>query len=150
MNIADFNPLVRAAYLETVHRTIEVAKKFVGLKNRYGKKEQPLTINMHMHHGIYITLPDKKVQMYERDFDVYMEYFSYFIKSCEEWIGDADIQIAVENTDGFREYEKKAIESMLKSDYFVLTWDIGHSKGTGEIEPIPPVFKPVLPSPILL
>ena len=82
LNIADFNPLVRDAYLETVRRTIEVAKHFVELKNKYGKKEQPLTINMHMHHGIYITLPGKKVQMYERDFDVYMDYFLCFIKSA--------------------------------------------------------------------
>ena len=134
LNVAEFNPLVRDAYLETVRRTIEVAKYFVTLKNKYGKKEQPLTINMHMHHGIYITLPDKKVQMYERDFDVYMDYFLHFIKSCEEWIGDADIQIAIENTNGFREYEKKAIESMIKKDCFVLTWDIGHSKATGEID----------------
>ena len=134
LNIADFNPLVRNAYLETVHRTIDVAKQFVELKNKYGNEEQPLVINMHMHHGIFITLPDKKVQMYERDFDVYIEHFLSFIKCCEKWIGDADIQIAVENTDGFREYEKRAIESMLKSDRFVLTWDIGHSKATGEAD----------------
>ena len=63
MNIADFNPLVREAYLETVRRTIEVAKQFVALKDKYGKSEQHLILNMHMHHGIYITLPDKKVQM---------------------------------------------------------------------------------------
>lgn len=81
-----------------------------------------------MHHGIYITLPDKKVQMYERDFDVYMDYFLRFIKLCEEWIGDADIQIAIENTNEFHEYEKKAIESMLENDCFVLTWDIGHAR----------------------
>ena len=104
------------------------------LKNKYGKNEQPLIINMHMHHGIYITLPDKRVQMYERDFDVYMEYISHFVKVCEEWIRDDDIQISIENTDRFREYEKRAIESMLKSDCFVLTWDIGHSKGSGELD----------------
>ena len=132
LNVADFNPLVRNAYLETVHRTIEVAKHFVKLKNKYGKKEQPLTINMHMHHGIYITLPDKKVQMYERDFDVYMDYISHFVKVCEEWIGNEDIQIAIENTDGFREYEKRTIKHMLERDRFVLTWDIGHSKAIGE------------------
>ena len=132
LNVADFNPLVRNAYLETVHRTIEVAKHFVELKNKYGKKEQPLTINMHMHHGIYITLPDKKVQMYERDFDVYMDYISHFVKVCEEWIGNEDIQIAIENTNGFREYEKRAIKHMLERDCFVLTWDIGHSKAIGE------------------
>ena len=115
MNIADFNPLVREAYLETMRRTIEIAKHFVTLKDKYGKNEQSLILNMHMHHGIYITLPDKKVQMYERDFDVYMEYISHFVKVCEEWIRDDDIQISIENTDGFREYEKRAIESMLKS-----------------------------------
>jgi hypothetical protein len=52
------------------------------LQSKNGKNEQPLIINMYMHHGIYITLPDKKVQMYERDFDVYMEYISYFKKVC--------------------------------------------------------------------
>ena len=134
LNVADFNPLVREAYLETVRRVVEVAKHFVLLKNKYGKIFRPLIINMHMHHGIYITLPDKKVQMYERDFDVYMEYISNFIQLCEQWIGDADIKIAIENTNGFREYEKKAIEKMLQSDCFVLTWDIGHSKATKEID----------------
>ena len=134
LNVADFNPLVREAYLETVRRTIEVAKKFVELKNKYGNKQQPVTINMHMNHGIFITLPDKKVQMYERDFEVYMAAFQYFVKSCEEWIGDADIQIAIENTDGFCEYEKRAIECMLERDCFVLTWDIGHSKATKEAD----------------
>ena len=68
LNIADFNPLVRDAYLETTRRTIEVAKRMLPLKNMFGNPDQPLTINMHMHHGIYITLPDKKVQMYDRDF----------------------------------------------------------------------------------
>ena len=134
LNIADFNPLVRDAYLETVRRTIEVAKHFVELKNKYGNENQPLTINMHMHHGIYITLPDRKVQMYERDFDTYMEYFKIFRSSCEKWIGESDIKISIENTDGFRDYEKKAIDYLFESPYFVLTWDIGHSKATGEID----------------
>lgn len=134
LNIADFNPIVREAYLETVRRTIEVAKHFVELKNIYGNKEQPLIINMHMHHGIYITLPDKKVQMYERDFETYIAAIRFFIKSCEGWIGDSDIRISIENTDGFREYEKRAIDCMLESDCFVLTWDIGHSKATKETD----------------
>ncbi len=132
LNIADFNPLVSKAYLETVKRTIGAAKQFIGLKNKYGDRNMPLIINMHMHHGIYITLPDRKVQMYERDFETYIAAFRCFVKCCEEWIGDADIKIAIENTSGFREYEKRAIECMLESDCFVLTWDIGHSKATNE------------------
>ena len=132
LNIADFNPLVSDAYLETVRRTIEVTKKFISLRDKFGDTGQPLTLNMHMNHGIYITLPDRKVQMYDRDFDTYMKSFEDFRTKCEKWIGDSDIRIVVENTDGFRDYEKKAIEYLLKSPVFGLTWDIGHSKATGE------------------
>lgn len=132
LNIADFNQLVTDAYLETVRRSIEVLKKLLPLRDAYGDKSQPLTLNMHMHHGIYITLPDRKVQMYERDFDTYIASFVKFRSLCEEWIGESGIKIAVENTDGFREYEKKAIEYLLESPVFGLTWDIGHSKATGE------------------
>jgi len=133
LNISDFNPLVREAYLETVRRAIDAAKQFLSLKNNCGSNA-PLIINMHMHHGIYITLPDRKVQMYERDFDVYMGAVRRFVERCEEWIGGSNIQIAIENTDGFRDYEKRAIELFLQSDHFVLTWDIGHSKATKETD----------------
>lgn len=132
LNIADFNRLVSEAYLETVRRTIEVAKKLLVLRDRYGDVTRPLILNMHMNHGIYITLPDRKVQMYDRDFDTYMRSFEEFRTDCEQWIGDSDIRIAVENTDGFRDYEKRAIEYLLESPVFGLTWDIGHSKATGE------------------
>jgi len=132
LNIADFNHLVSEAYLETVQRTIEVTKKLLCLRDQYGDSSQPLTLNMHMHHGIYITLPNRKVQMYDRNFETYMQSFTTFRSLCEEWIGDSDVMMVVENTDGFRDYEKKAIEYLLQSPKFGLTWDIGHSKATGE------------------
>lgn len=62
----------------------------------------------------------------------YMAAFRKFAELCEQWIGESDIKIAIENTNGFREYEKKAIEYMLERECFVLTWDIGHSKATNE------------------
>ena len=132
LNIADFNPLVAQAWLETVRRTIFAAKALLPLRDRYGDSRQPLTLNMHMHHGIYITLPDRKAYMYERDFETYMESFAAFRSLCEEWIGGSDIMMAIENTDGFREYEKKAMAFLLESPKFALTWDIGHSKATHE------------------
>ena len=132
LNIADFNQLVTDAYLETVRRTILAAKKMMALKDRFGDRSQPMILNMHMNHGIHITLPDRKVQMYERDFDTYMRSFLKFRSLCEEWIGKEDIRIAVENTDGFRDYEKKAVLYLLESPKFGLTWDIGHSKAVKE------------------
>ena len=134
LNIADFNPLVTKAYLETVRRTILAAKALLPLRDRYGDPAQPLTLNMHMHHGIYITLPDRKVQMYERNFETYMQSFAVFRSLCEEWIGDSSIMMTVENTDGFRDYEKKAIAYLLASPKFGLTWDIGHSKAIREAD----------------
>ena len=132
LNIADFNSLVTGAYLETVQRSIAVMKKLLPLRDKYGDSTQPLTLNMHMHHGIYITLPDKKVQMYDRDFDTYMKSFATFRTLVSEWIGEDDILVVVENTDGFRDYEKKSVEYLLESHKFGLTWDIGHSKAIGE------------------
>ena len=132
LNIADFNQLVSDAYLETVRRTIAAAKGLLPLRDRFGDRSQPMILNMHMNHGIHITLPDRKVQMYERDYDVYMRSFARFRLLCEEWIGDSDVMIVIENTDGFRDYEKKAIEFLLESPKFGLTWDIGHSKAIGE------------------
>ena len=132
LNVADFNPLVSAAYLETVRRSILAAKKLLSLRDRFGDAGQPLTVNMHMHHGIHITLLDKKVQMYDRDFDAYMDAFKRFRSLCEGWIGDSDVRVAVENTDGFRPYEQRAIEYLLESPCFGLTWDIGHSKAVRE------------------
>ena len=134
LSIADFNPLVTKAYLETVRRTILAAKALLPLRDRYGDPAQPLTLNMHMHHGIYITLPDRKVQMYERNFETYMQSFAVFRSLCEEWIGDSSIIMAVENTDGFRDYEKRAIAYLLESPKFGLTWDIGHSKAIREAD----------------
>lgn len=133
LNVADFNPLVREAYLETVRRTIEVAKRFLPLNEKFGKKENPpMIINMHMCHGIYITLPDRKVQMYDRDFDIYKAFFGSFMEKVVKWIDGANIRINIENTDGFKEYEKKVVDMLLESECFGLTWDIGHSKAVGE------------------
>ena len=134
LNIADFNPLVRQACLETVRRSVSAARALLPLRDRFGDPAQPLTINMHMHHGIHITLPDRKIQMYERDSEAYMQSFAAFRSLCGEWIGDDDLRIVIENTDGFRDYEKKAIEYLLESPKFGLTWDIGHSKAVREAD----------------
>lgn len=40
LNIADFNPLVAGAYLETVRRTVEAAKAWIPLRDKYGDKSQ--------------------------------------------------------------------------------------------------------------
>ena len=116
LNVCDFNRAVANAYLDTIRRTIEVAKKL----------RAPI-LNMHMNHGIYVTLPDRKVKLYEKYNDHYMADIKKLKEMCDTAVRGTNIKIAIENTDGYCEYEKKAIEYLLESDAFTLTWDIGHS-----------------------
>ena len=123
MDIADFNPLVSRAYLETARRAILLA----------ASAEIPL-LNMHMNPGIYITLPDRKVRMYERNKKDYLASFRQLRDLCEETAGGSGLKIGLENTNGFADYEREAIEYLLESPLFCLTWDIGHSRAAGETD----------------
>ena len=132
LDIAGFGRLVTAAWLQTVRRTIAAAKKLLPLRDAFGGGGQPMVLNMHVLHGIYVTLPDRKVRLYERGFDAYMKAYARFRILCEDWIGGSPIVITVENTDGFSECEKEAVSHLLESPVFGLNWDIGHSCAAGE------------------
>lgn len=123
LNISDFNKLVAKAYLDTVERTIGVAKAL----------NVPI-LNMHMNHGVHFTLPDRKIQLFEQYSTEYMDSWKEFRNVCENAIGDANITICIENTNGYREYEKAAIAYVLKSKIFGLTWDIGHSNAVDNVD----------------
>lgn len=136
MNLSDFNPFVREAYWETVRRTIEVAKILEPLNEKYGDASQPFTLNLHMLHGIYVTLPEKKVWLNQKMKSEYLKNFREFRDWITDRIGGRNIQIAIENTDqgGWTDFEKEAIDVMLESPKFGLTWDIGHSFADREID----------------
>lgn len=123
LNIWDINPLVSKAYLDTAMRSIELAAHS-GMK----------VLNMHMNHGIYFTLPDRKVWLFERYLDAYMDKTRQFISLCERAIGSSDIKICIENTDGFTSFEREAIGCLLQSPVFRLTLDIGHSHAAGCVD----------------
>lgn len=123
LNVCDFNRAVTEAYRETVKQTIEIAKKI-----------QVPILNMHMNHGVHFTLPDRKVQLFEQYNDNYMEDIRVFREMCEVAAEDSGIKICIENTDGFRNYEREAIGYLLESSVFGLTWDIGHSHSAGNID----------------
>ena len=123
LNVCDFNDEVRKAYISTVLRTIEIAKRL----------NAPI-INMHMNHGVHFTLPNKKVQLFEKYKDHYLDTILHFKNLCEEAVGGSNIRICIENTNGYSEYEKEAIELLLGGDCFGLTWDIGHSNSANNID----------------
>lgn len=123
LNVADFNRLVSGAYLDTVSATIDAAKRLGA----------PL-INMHMHKGIHLTLPDRKVYLFEQYHGAYLNSFRIFRDLCEDRIGGNGIVVSIENTDGFTGFQRDAIGLLLESPVFSLTWDIGHSHGANDID----------------
>lgn len=118
-----FNMRARKAWLQTVQDAISLARE-AGM---------PI-VNMHLHKGVYITLPDRRVFLYEKYHEAYCQALRDFRHMVEDTIGDSGIHLCVENTDGFAPHELAALELLLGSPVFGLTLDIGHSHGVGDMD----------------
>lgn len=120
LNFSDFNPYVSSAYIRTVTETIELAKKL-----------EASILNMHLTKGVYFTLPDKKVYLFDEYKEQYLQSVKDFCKECESAIDNSNIKICIENCDGYTEFNKDAIDLLLESPVFCLTFDVGHNYGIG-------------------
>lgn len=78
--------------------------------------------------------PGRKEYLFKRYEEEYREHIAEFGEMCRDAVGDAAIHIAVENTEGFMEHEKQALELLLQQPCFGLTLDIGHSHAAGNVD----------------
>lgn len=120
LNPCDFNPRVAQAYCRTAEDAIVLAKE-LGMP----------VLNMHLSSGIHFKLPGRKVHLFSVYRKEYLESVRRFRDRCEAAVGTADIRICVENTDGYRDFQLLALELLLESPVFALTFDIGHNYGAG-------------------
>ncbi len=120
LNVSDFNPYVASAYLQTVKETIALAKKI-----------QAPIINMHLSKGVYFTLPDRKIYLFDAYREQYIHSIRQFCKMCEEEIGEASITICIENCDEYPPFQREALKILLASPVFGLTYDVGHNHSCG-------------------
>lgn len=118
-----FNPAVRKAWM----KTMECALRFAA------DMQMPI-VNMHLPHGVYITLPDKKVYLYDACREEYRSALSDFRSLCERILTGTDTRISIENTNGWKSHEREAIAYLLQSPVFGLTLDIGHSHGVKDCD----------------
>ncbi len=123
LNVSDFNSYVANAYLKTVLETIEIAK-LLDVK----------IINMHLSKGVYFTLPDKKVYLFEQYRENYLQSITSFRNTIEKKLKNTDIKICIENTNGYTDFQIEAIDILLQSSVFALTFDIGHSHCVDNID----------------
>lgn len=120
LNVSDFNPYIADGYRRTVAETIMLAKS-LGV---------PI-VNLHLSRGVYFTLPDQKVYLFSVYKEQYLKSIMDFRMMCENAISNANIMICIENCDGYLAFQKEAIDILLESPVFGLTFDIGHSHSCG-------------------
>ncbi len=121
LNPCDFNSLVRKAYVQTALDTINIAKAL-----------RVPVINMHLPYGVYFTLPNEKVHLFDVYMDTYIDHMRAFRNACEKEVGDSGTLICVENTNGYHPpFAQKALAVLLESEAFAITFDIGHNHCIG-------------------
>ena len=125
MSIADFNPYVADGYCRTVYDAVELAKQ-LGIQK----------LNMHMARGAKYTLPDRVIYFFEAYEEDYLARIRSFRDACTQAIGNCDIKICVENTAGFLPFQQRAVEALLESPAFGLTFDIGHNYCSGNMDEV--------------
>ena len=111
-----FNSTVRVAWLKSTRRALELAAAL----------KMPI-VNMHFPHGIYMTLPERRVYLYEARAAEFQEALAAFRQMCEEALQGTSTRIAIENTNGWQPHEQRAIAYLLESAVFGLNLDIGHA-----------------------
>lgn len=123
MSIADFNPNIAQGYCQTVYDAIALSRK-LGITR----------LNMHMSRGAKYTLPDRVIYFFEAYEQDYLDRIRSFRDECTRRIGDSGITICVENTAGYLPFQRKAVELLLESPVFGLTFDIGHNYCSGNMD----------------
>lgn len=122
LDVGHFNKRVREANLKIVEDTIRIASRI----------NAPL-INMHMGSGIYFTLPDKKVQLYEKFEEEYLRNILESASFIGQMLKGTGIKLAIENTGIYHKpFIRKAVEMFLQKTDCYLTWDIGHDYSSGK------------------
>lgn len=102
---------------------------------RWGAKNGVFLLNLHLNPGVYFTLPDRKVWVYERYLDGYVDSLNDSLSHLSALASALGIRICLENTGHFAHpFMRRAAESVLDLESVGLCWDIGHDARVGRQE----------------
>ena len=120
VNPFEFSPELRRGSLENIRFAMELACEL----------DMP-RITMHLVAGTYSSINEKKTYLCEHCKDLYLDHVRAFTRIVEDNLKGHSPLLCIENTSGFQPFQQEAVELMLKSDQFGLTFDIGHSYKAG-------------------
>lgn len=116
IDLGHFNRREREAYLKIVEESI-------GIADRLGVK----ILNLQMNPGVHFTIPNDEIELYE----AYKKEYLANIKACKEaidlFLGGTDVMLSIQNTGILnRPHIQEAVEILLESHRFCLTWDLNN------------------------
>lgn len=117
-DFCNFNPVIKSGWQQVLREILSAASEL----------EIPL-VNMHLNRGVWFTLPDKKVFLYEKYAFHYESSLNEFKEICTDFSGK--VKVSIENTNGFLPFEKDAVERLISEENIGVTWDIGHCEAAG-------------------
>ncbi len=121
LNPFDFSPELRKGAMENVVYGLRLAREIGAAK-----------ITMHMIRGTYSAVNGVKTYAYDVCENEYLDNVKAFIEVCDRMLSDMDTLFCIENTNGFMGFQKDAVELMLQSENFGLTFDVGHNYKASE------------------
>lgn len=115
-DIGTFYESVREGYVKLFSETIDWAER-AGIK----------LLNMHIIEGAKMTLPDRKVYIYEQYSEKFTNNFIKSIETLSKKAEEKNVVIAIENSSNFGKlFIKKTLDKSITYPNIKLTWDTGH------------------------
>ncbi len=115
-DLGTFYESVRKGYVSLFSDTIDWAEE-AGVE----------LLNMHIIEGAKMTLPDRKVYIYEQYSEEFQNNFVKSIKTLSEKARRKNVLLSIENSSNFgRSHIQKALNRSILYPNVKLTWDIGH------------------------
>lgn len=121
LDLGSLHPSVREGHLSRMREALGWAAQ-AGVR----------VINMHLSPGIYFTLPDRRVWIYQRYVDQFTSNLWTAYQEILPLAKASEVDICTENVNNFDlPFVAQAIDELCYLDSFFLTWDIGHDARSG-------------------
>lgn len=115
-DLGSFYESVRRGYVELFEDTIEWSKE-AGVK----------LLNIHIIEGAKMTLPHKKVYIYDEYSEEFNNKFIKSINTLSKKAKENDVIIAIENSSNFgKQFIQRTLNESLTYENIKLSWDTGH------------------------
>ncbi|MCX7000657.1 MAG: TIM barrel protein [Candidatus Sumerlaeota bacterium] len=89
-------------------------------------------VNLHLNNGVYFSLPDKKVWLYQKYQPLFLENLLSGFDRLANLARDNGIKICIENSYNFHlPFIGEAVRNLMNIPQIFLTWDTGHDARTG-------------------